>query len=183
MNASATCSASTFRAERAPSFAPAVSWAEMVSHRGYLVRFAQRKLRDPMLAEDAVHDVFEAVLSGRAAFAGRAALRSWLTAVLKHKIVDLLRRRARYDSLDDETEGKGALAIECPRPGPHEIAEQRQLLARALDRIDTLPAGLRDVVRLRVLDDQPTAAVCKTLGISAENLFVRMHRARKHLAS
>ena len=56
--------------------------AEVVSHRSYLVRFAQRRLRDPMLAEDAVHDVFEAVLSGRASFGGRAALRSWLTAVL-----------------------------------------------------------------------------------------------------
>ena len=51
----------------------AVSWPEMVSHRPYLVRFAQRKLRDPMLAEDAVHDVFEAVISGKATFAGRAA--------------------------------------------------------------------------------------------------------------
>ena len=90
------------RLRRHPAFAPpvtpaasvAISWAEMVSHRAYLVRFAQRKLRDPMLAEDAVHDVFEAVLSGRAAFAGRAALRSWLTAVLKHKIVDAVRRHA-----------------------------------------------------------------------------------------
>lgn len=49
-----------------PSFIPTagstVSWSEMVSHRSYLVRFAQRKLRDPMLAEDAVHDVFEAVI-------------------------------------------------------------------------------------------------------------------------
>ena len=62
--------------------------ADVVAHRAYLVRFAMRRLRDPMLAEDAVHDVFEAVLSGRATFAGRAALRSWLTAVLKHKIVE-----------------------------------------------------------------------------------------------
>ncbi len=60
--------------------ASGVSWPEMVSHRDYLVRYAQRKLHDPMLAEDVVHDVFEAVLSGRASFAGRAALRSWLTA-------------------------------------------------------------------------------------------------------
>jgi len=60
--------------------AAAVCWSEMVSHRGYLVRFAQRKLHDPMLAEDVVHDVFEAVISGRASFGGRAALRSWLTA-------------------------------------------------------------------------------------------------------
>ena len=63
-----------------PSTFMPVAWHEMVSHRGYLVRFAQRKLHDPMLAEDVVHDVFEAVISGRAAFAGRAALRSWLTA-------------------------------------------------------------------------------------------------------
>jgi RNA polymerase sigma-70 factor (ECF subfamily) len=161
----------------------AVSWSEMVSHRAYLVRFAQRKLRDPMLAEDAVHDVFEAVISGRATFAGRAALRSWLTAVLKHKIIDSVRRHARFDSLDDEAVGEGALALECPQPGPDEVAEQRQLLARALDRIEALPATLRDVVRLRLLDDQPTATVCRTLGISEENLFVRMHRARKQLAA
>src|SRR4051812_43374248 len=95
-----------------------VSWAEMVSHRSYLVRFAQRRLRDPVLAEDAVHDVFEAVLSGRAAFAGRAALRSWLTAVLKHKIVDAVRRHARFDSLDDAVDDQGALAIESQQPGP-----------------------------------------------------------------
>ena len=49
----------------------AVCWTEMVSHRKDLVRFAQRRLHDPMLAEDVVHDVFEAVLSGKAAFAGR----------------------------------------------------------------------------------------------------------------
>jgi RNA polymerase sigma factor (sigma-70 family) len=82
--------------------ANAVAWNEMVAHRSYLVRFAQRKLHDPMLAEDVVHDVFEAVISGRASFAGRAALRSWLTAILKNKIVDLVRSRAAYDSLDDE---------------------------------------------------------------------------------
>ena len=103
--------------------------------------------------------------------------------MLKHKIVDSVRRHARFDSLDDETEDHGTLAIECPQPGPDEVAEQRQLLARALDRIDALPATLRDVVRLRLLDDQPTATVCRTLGISEENLFVRMHRARKQLAS
>ena len=182
MTSSAAIAPTSRRPGAPPPKAVAVCWAELVSHRAYLVRFAQRKLRDPMLAEDAVHDVFEAVLSGRAAFAGRAALRSWLTAVLKHKIVDVVRRRARYDSLEDDTDTHGALAIECPQPGPEEVAEQRQLLARALERIDALPSTLRDVVRLRLLDDQPTATVCKTLGISEENLFVRMHRARKQLA-
>jgi RNA polymerase sigma-70 factor (ECF subfamily) len=161
----------------------AVSWHEMVSHRSYLVRFAQRKLHDPMLAEDVVHDVFEAVLSGRAAFAGRSALRSWLTAILKNKIVDLVRQRAGTDSLDDEHDDEGALAIECPHAQPDQLAEQREYLALTLQRIAALPAGLRDVMHLRVLQDQPTEAVCRTLAISEENLFVRLHRARKQLLS
>lgn len=164
-----------------------VCWAEMVAHRSYLVRFAQRKLRDPLLAEDAVHDVFEAVLSGRAVFAGRSALRSWLTAVLKHKIVDSVRRNAGTDSLDElgdpDGEGCRALALECPQPRPDQIAEQHQLLMLALQRIEALPPGLRDAMRLRVLEEQSTEAVCRELGISEENLFVRIHRARKQLLS
>lgn len=168
-----------------------VAWTDLVAHRSHLVRFAQRKLHDPMLAEDVVHDVFEAVLSGRASFAGRSALRSWLTGILKHKIVDLVRQRAGYDSLDDgdctgddgESLAHGAMAFECPQPRPDELAEQRELLAQTLARIDALPAGLRDVMHLRVLQDQPTDIVCRTLSISEDNLFVRLHRARKQLLS
>ena len=160
-----------------------VAWSDMFSHRSALVRFAKARLHDPMLAEDVVHDVFEAVLSGRAAFAGRSALRSWLTAILKHKIVDLVRQRAGTDSLDLENEDEGALAIACPNPQPDEIAEQRQLLAQTLERIDALPAGLRDVVQRRVLQDESTEQVCAALSISEENLFVRLHRARKQLLS
>ena len=166
-----------------PGWSNGVSWNEMLSHRAYLVRFAQRKLRDPALAEDAVHDVFEAVISGRAAFAGRAALRSWLTAILKNKIVDMLRRHTGFESLDDEIENRAALEVPCPLPQPDEVAGQRMLLARTLTRIDALPPGLRDALRLRVLEEQSTDSVCKTLGISQDNLFVRMHRARKQLLS
>ena len=164
-------------------FVPTVSWAEMVTHRSYLVRFAQRKLRDPLLAEDVVHDVFEAVLSGRAVFAGRAALRSWLTAVLKNKIVDMVRRNVGFESFEDGADGSGALAVVCPQPRPDEIAEQHQLLMLALQRIEALPPGLRDAMRLRVLEQQSTEDVCRALGISEENLFVRIHRARKQLLS
>ena len=164
--------------------AATASIADLVAHRAYLVRFALRRLRDPMLAEDAVHDVFEAVLSGRASFAGRAALRSWLTAVLKHKIVDTIRRSPRHEALpgadDGEAEGHD---LACPRPGPEQVVEQRQRLERTLAAIEALPAGLRDAIRLRVIEERSAAAACRELGISEENLFVRVHRARKRLLS
>ena len=138
-----------------------------------------------LVAEDVVHDVFEAVLSGRAAFGGRAALRSWLTAILKHKIVDLVRQRSGTVSLDDpasdDEDAPARHEPACPQPRPDAVAEQRERLRQTLARIEALPAGLRDAVRLRLLQDEPTAVVCRRLAISEDNLFVRLHRARRQL--
>ena len=103
-------------------------------------------------------------------------------AVLRHKIVDLVRERTGHDSLDT-CDVDDQFALPCPRPRPDEVAEQRELLARTLARIAALPAGLREAMQLRVLRDHTSDAVCKLLGITEQNLFVRMHRARAHLLS
>jgi RNA polymerase sigma-70 factor, ECF subfamily len=165
----------------------AVDWADLLQHRAHLVQFARRKLMDPSLAEDLVHDVFEAVVSGRAAFAGRSALRSWLVGILKHKIVDLVRQRSGHDSLDsggaEGDDDDAGLDIESPLPGPHEVAEQRQRLRQTLARIQALPASLRRVVEMRLLHERSSGDICQALQISEQNLFVRLHRARRALAS
>ena len=182
----------TQAAQTLPMHAPpaVITWADLAAHRGYLVQFARRRLMDPALAEDLVHDVFEAVVTGRAEFGGRSALRSWLVAILKHKIVDLVRQRAGHDSLDQghgdaaggDQDGPG-MEFVCPQPRPEEVAEQRQRLHRTLRRIGELPATLREVMELRVLQDRSTEDVCAALQISEQNLFVRLHRARRVLAS
>ena len=74
-----------------------------------------------------------------------------------------------------------AQTLHTSQPGPEEVAEQREHLAQTLERIAALPAGLRDAMQLRVLLDEPTDAVCRTLAISEANLFVRLHRARRQL--
>ena len=111
----------------------------------------------------------------------RLSVMAWLTAVLKNKIVDLVCQRAGTDSLEDQNDADGALGIACPQPGPHHTVEQRQLLAHTLVQIDALPAPLRAVMQLRILQDQSTEAVCKALAITPDNLFVRLHRARQQL--
>ncbi len=166
-----------------PVHPPAVGWDDMLPHRDYLVRFARRKLQDPALAEDLVHDVFEAVVSGRAVFGGRSALRSWLTGILKHKIVDLVRQRSSLDSLDEDAESVACHTLECPQPRPDELAEQRQTLHRVLLGIAELPQCLREVMQRRVLQDQSSLEVCRALGITENNLFQRMFRARQSLGS
>jgi RNA polymerase sigma-70 factor (ECF subfamily) len=197
MQAAQTTASTTYRSAPLPCHAALhsgvprpVTWAEMTTHRSYLVSFARRRLLDPALAEDLVHDVFEAVATGRAEFGGRAAVRSWLVAILKHKIVDLVRQRVGHDSLDaafDDADsgddGAPGLPLTCPQPRPDEVAEQRQLLSLVLQRIGDLPATLREAVELRLLRDQSTADVCRTLAISEQNLFVRLHRARRALVA
>ena len=158
----------------------ALTWSDLAEHRAFLVHYAQRRLHDPALAEDLVHDVFEAVVTGRASFGGRSAPRSWLVAILRHKIVDLVRERSGHDSLDT-CDLDDELSLPCPQPRPDEVAEQRELLARTLARIAALPAGLRDAMQLRVLREHTSDAACRLLGITEQNLFVRIHRARAAL--
>jgi RNA polymerase sigma-70 factor (ECF subfamily) len=161
--------------------ADAPGWPQISAHRDALVRFARRRLRDPSQAEDVVHDTFEAVMTRQAAFEGRSSLRSWLIGVLKHKIVDHVRRNSRCDSLDDLEDGAAPLEMACPHARPEELAELRQRLTHTLARIDRLPPALRDAMHLRVLQDEPTATVCRVLAINETNLFVRLHRARRQL--
>lgn len=162
-----------------------VDAADLQLHRDYLVRMARRKLRDEATAEDAVHDVFEAVLSGRARFGGRSSLRTWLTGVLLHKVTDLQRQTLRYCSLDGYADAEDDSAAQhdpvCEAARPDDQAEQRELLARALACIERLPAALRDVMWRRVIHDEPTESVCRQLGITADAMFVRLHRARRQI--
>lgn len=177
----AVCPATLVAAAAAPD------WTALIEHRAPLVRFARRRLADPSLAEDLVHDVFEAVASGRARFDGRASLRTWLTAILKHKLIDHVRAQRGHASLDegwDEGDEAGAPGFEpeCPQPRPDERAALRQRLGRALARIEALPETLREAFERRVIADEESDDVCQALGISPNNLFVRLHRARAALA-
>ncbi|MFO1269013.1 MAG: sigma-70 family RNA polymerase sigma factor [Rubrivivax sp.] len=184
---SVTLAAATPTAATATTAPTMPGWPALVAERGALVRFARRRLLDASLAEDLVHDVFEAVVSGRARFDGRATLRTWLTAILKHKIVDLVRSRSGHESLDgawaygEVDEAAPALELVCPQPRPDEVAAQREQLAQTLSRIRALPDTLRQAFERRVLADEDSDEVCRALGISENNLFVRLHRARAAL--
>ena len=167
------------------------SGAELAAHRGAMLRFARRRVRDEDLAEDAVQDALAAALASRESFKGQSALRTWLIGILNHKIQDAFRRESRYVSVveADDPAGEADPALErlasAGRQGfgdpLREVAGRR--LGEALrGEIDALPAGLREVFALQVLEGASTAETCERLGISEANCWVRLHRARKRLA-
>jgi RNA polymerase sigma-70 factor (ECF subfamily) len=141
--------------------------------RPQLLRYALRRLRDRHRAEDAVQETLLAALEGLERFGGGSSLATWLTGILKHKIVDSLRAGAREEPLDTH---------EAPyeRHPEHEVA-QRRLLERVDARLRQLPACAARVFVMREAMGMDTVEVCRELSISRSNCWVMSHRARLRL--
>ena len=67
-------------------------FADIESHRPYLLRYALSQLRDGQLAEEAVQETLVSALESVGTFGGKSTLRTWLTSILRFKVVDLQRR-------------------------------------------------------------------------------------------
>jgi RNA polymerase sigma-70 factor (ECF subfamily) len=156
--------------------------------RAYLLRYASLQLRDPQAAEDAVQDTLVAALAGRAGFGGRSNLRTWLTGILKHKIVDAVRKQSRettalseeeFDALFDE---RGHW-VEMPAawPDPDASLEQAQFFAALEQCLAGLPAKTARVFMMREHLGFETADICKELALTPTHCWVLLYRARMAL--
>jgi RNA polymerase sigma-70 factor (ECF subfamily) len=146
---------------------------ELGKLRPQLLRFAMQRLGDRHLAEDAVQETLLAALEDIERFGGRSSLGTWLTGILKHKIVDALRARAREELLDYP---------EAPHDRhPESEVAQRRLLERMDARLKQLPTCAARVFVLREVLGMDTAEVCRELSISRSNCWVMSHRARVRL--
>ncbi|HEX7053431.1 MAG TPA: sigma-70 family RNA polymerase sigma factor [Burkholderiales bacterium] len=159
--------------------------------RPYLLRYASLHLRDRDAAEDAVQETLVAALAAEAGFAGRSNLRTWATGILKHKIVDAIRRAGREQPLEDEASEDEFAALFDARghwqstpaawPDPDGALESKQFLA-ALERcLAALPPRTARAFLLREHMGLETAEICKELGISSTHCWVLLYRARMAL--
>lgn len=85
-----------------------------------MLRFTELQLRDRVTAEDLVQEALTAAMRGRERFSGRAALKTWVFAILKNKIADHLRQRQHIvdiASLAGETDDDADFDILFDRRG------------------------------------------------------------------
>jgi len=118
--------------------------SQIEAQRPYLLRYASMELRNSDAAEDAVQETLLAALAAEASFAGRSNLRTWLTGILKHKIIDTIRRTSRerpLESLDGESTIDDLEALfdetghwrEPPQAWPEQALQEKQFL-QALEK-------------------------------------------------
>jgi RNA polymerase sigma-70 factor (ECF subfamily) len=167
--------------------------AQLNAHRTYLLRVAQLQLRDRDQAEDVVQETLLAALEARDKFAGRSSIKTWLTGILKHKIIDAIRKKAREPSV-------ASLEIEADvedldvffnsndhdhwetKPAdwrnPERDLEQKQFLDMMDFCLEKLPPNTARVFMLREVMELESDEICQELKITSTNLWVILYRAR-----
>ena len=166
---------------------------EVEKQRAYLLRYASLQLRDAHAAEDTVQETLLAALAGEAGFAGRSNLRTWLTGILKHKIVDAIRRARRETAIpgaaEDDTSEFDPLFeanghwVEHPAAWqePDSSLEQKQFFAMLEDCLARLPARTAQVFMMREHLGSDTDEICKELSVTPTHCWVMLYRARMAL--
>jgi RNA polymerase sigma-70 factor (ECF subfamily) len=170
----------------------------MVGLRRDMLRFAQMQLRDAGAAEDMVQEALLAAMKHAGGFAGRATLKTWLFAILRNKIVDHIRRSAReiagsdliepddeddfdFDRLFRQGEHWRRDARPATWSDPDAALTQKQFWAVFDACVNHLPEKVARVYMMREFLDLDTAEICKELGITTNNCWVILHRARTGL--
>ncbi len=161
------------------------------AHRGYLLRVATLQLRDSDLAEDIVQDTLLAALQGATGFSGRSSLKTWLTGILKHKIVDAIRRKSRepvFAALEDECQLDDLDALfdesgHWDNPpaewgDPESSLSRQQFFDIVQFCLDRLPPNTARVFMMREVLELSSSEICKELTITSTNLWVILYRAR-----
>jgi len=165
--------------------------------RRQMVKFATLQLSNSHAAEDAVQEALIGALKNAKSFAGRAALKTWVFAILRNKIADVLRQKQRMvdaSSLlreDEESEDFSELfdqkgfwqADEKPATwgNPQSALHQNQFWKVFEACLEGLPGNQARVFMMKEFVELDAAEICTAVGITTTNLNVMMHRSRLRL--
>lgn len=181
------------------SLAQEVDPTELTALRGKMVKFASMQLGDQQLAEDAVQEALMGAFKNTAAYAGKASLKTWVFAILKNKISDILRQRQRqhlvstHQQMGDADEdadlselfnGRGMWESD-ERPAtwgnPTETLQDKQFWKVFELCLEGLPGQQAKVFMMREYVGLDAREICSEVGITSTNLNVMLHRARLRL--
>ncbi|MCY1162614.1 RNA polymerase sigma factor YlaC [compost metagenome] len=171
--------------------------AFLIELRQQMLKFAILQLSSFQLAEDAVQEALTSAFQHIGSFTGRAAFKTWVFAILKNKIIDLIRQKSRLMTMselfkDEESElSIDALfdasghwhKYEAPQawPSPEEMLEQQDFWIIFDVCLNHLPAKYAQVFMLREMIELSSDEICEKLGITVTNLNVLMYRSRTRL--
>lgn len=178
-----------------PPVADPHHWVE--NHADYLFNYAITRINEEEQARDLVQETFLAALERLDKFEGRSSERTWLTSILKNKVIDVYRKKSsglgkKTTSLNAEPQdqdffdaGDGHWKT-SHRPEAFGIEDRDPLMNKELNSIlqkcmQKLPALWLSVFTMKHMDDESTDVICAELKVTSANFWVIIHRAKLNL--
>jgi RNA polymerase sigma-70 factor (TIGR02943 family) len=157
-----------------------------------LFRFALHRVNDKTVAEDLVQESLLAAMKAKDRFQGQSSERTWLFAILKHKIIDYFRSKNHWSTgikietfaeADEHFNENGTWRLQ-PRHwdvNPHKVFEQKEFIDALYRCLSQIAPRTADAFVYREIDGLTTEEICKILNITATNCGVMLYRARMSL--
>lgn len=141
-----------------------------------LTLYAARLLGDADEARDVVQETFlKLCTQNREAIDSHLA--EWLFTVCRNRALDVLRKESRMTNLSEEHVQRCL----SPIPDPADLAERRDLSARVLDLMESLPTNQREVIRLKFQNGFSYQEISRISGHSVSNVGFLIHAGMKTL--
>jgi RNA polymerase sigma-70 factor (ECF subfamily) len=147
-----------------------------------LYRVARSIVRNVGEAEDVMQEAYVQAYVHLDQYEGRAPFSTWLTKIAVHEALARLRRQNRVVRLEVLLEEDDPMdSLKSPAGDPEHQASGRELAGLLSEAVDALPEAHRIVFTMREVEGMSTAETAECLGVSQENVKVRLHRARAAL--
>ena len=143
-------------------------------------RWVRRLVGPSADVEDLIHDVFVVALRRRGEFRGEAKVTTWLFRIT-HFVACKRRFRQRLRHFLDGLHRAEAELVAPPSPTPLELVEQRQQCGRLYAALDRLPDKYRTAIILCDIEGVAAEEAGQLLGLTANAMWVRVHRGRAML--
>ncbi|MCB9377338.1 MAG: sigma-70 family RNA polymerase sigma factor [Holophagales bacterium] len=165
------------------------AYRRLVSDQGpRMLAVARRYLRDEEEARDCLQEAFFQAFRSLGRFEGQSRLSTWLHRVVVNcALMRLRRRRARPEESIEPLlptfleDGHAALPATEWRASAEELVASREVRDIVHRAIESLPETYRTVLLLRDIDELDTAETAAALGVTANAVKIRLHRARQAL--
>lgn len=150
----------------------------LTEHGGAISRLAYGYESAAGVREELVQEIALAIWQALAHFRGECSERTFVFRIAHNRgLTHVWRRRPADQPLDDLEEADQPVD---PRPNPHEHVAQSSQRARLMEAIQTLPLSHRQMIVL-MLEGLSHAEMAEIVGITENNVAVRLNRARKAL--
>lgn len=161
------------------------------NYYNYLFNYSRTRISDTYVIEEIIQETFFAGLKSMKNFKNKSSERTWLTAILKNKIVDYYRKcnsnkgviERRMLSCEDYKEryNKELLDEVSINLGYYDQTQYDELQEKISSSLEKLPKRQARVFKMRIVDELKTEAVCEELNISRNHAWVLMARAKKNM--